>query len=798
MWFEWRESMSIELEQRFAWNRGVLSLIAVCSLLLSANVCWGQTKFTASQIEFFERSVRPLLAARCYKCHSGKAKSLKGGLRLDSRAALLTGGDSGPAISPGKPDASLLIKAIRYQTSEMPPTGKLKAAEIAVLVKWVRLRAPWPVEKKTTVNPPSIKPRSYDWAKLRNEHWAFRAVRKPPLPTVKDSRWPQVEFDRFVLAKLERNGLRPAPPAKANVLIRRLYLDLIGLPPSPRDVEQFEQAFAKDRQKAVNSVIDRLLSSRHYGERWGRHWLDVARYSDGFGGFLDNKPLANAWRYRDWVVAAFNKDLPFDQFVKLQIAGDLMGDRSQAVATGFFALGPTYRSDGGDPDSKAQAMGETLDDRVDTLTRGFLALTVSCARCHDHKFDPVPQIDYYSLAGIFRNTKLTDIPLADAATVKAYNDHQKRIRDVQQRINRLRNTAKKQKRKLTPAERKDEQKGTAELNALRKTAPKKYGVAHGLAEAGNRDMRIALRGNLRKPGPPAPRRFLRILAGANGRKFTKGSGRRELADAVADARNPLTARVIVNRIWMHHFGQPLVGSPGNFGKVGEKPTHPKLLDWLATRFVESGWSIKKLHRLILRSATWQMSSRFDRKSDRIDSGNRLLWRMNPRRLDVEAWRDSVLSVTGELDRQFGGPPTDDLRSKRRTLYFKVSRNGDRFASDIFLRLFDFPLMRATVSQRPKSIVPQQYLFLMNSPFMKERAKMLATRLIPAGKTNRQRIDFAYRLLYARPPTAAERRLGIAFLSGATESSKPGENIATSLWRQYAQVLLSANEFIQIR
>lgn len=726
--------------------------------------------FTPGQIEFFETKVRSLLAKRCFSCHSAKAEKLKAGLYIDSREALLKGGESGPAVVTGKPDESLLIDAVRYQSYEMPPDGKLRDEEIASLVKWVEMGAPWPTEQST--GRPALGTKSYDWDELKASHWAWQPISRPDVPVSKDATaWSQNSIDHFVYQKLINGGLRPSPPASPALLLRRLHLGLTGIPPTPEQIRNFETSFATDSQPAVADVIDQLLETPQYGERWGRHWLDVARYSDGFGGFLDSSGSPNAWRYRDWVVNAFNADMPYDDFVRQQIAGDLLSNSNDsAIATGFFALGPTYRSDGGDPEAVAQAKSETLDDRLDTLSRGFMAITVACARCHDHKFDPIPHKDYYSLAGVFNNSAINQFPLVEDAIVKAYRDGQKGISDQQKLINDLRNKARQEKRKLTPDEQKQTDDWNQNLAALKKSAPPMYEFAHTLRESGRADMKVALRGDLRKPGEVAPRRFLQLLSADDASHFTKGSGRLELADAVASPDNPLTSRVIVNRIWQHHFGKALVRSPSNFGTLGQKPTHPELLDWLASEFIESGWSIKSLHRLILTSATWQQSSQHRDDAFNKDGDNRLIWRMNPRRMDAESWRDSQLFVTGELDTTIGGPPIDNITaSSRRTMYAKVSRNGDRFASDGFLRLFDFPQMRATVDKRPSTIVPQQYLFMMNSDFMVARARALVARVSSGNATSEaEKISNAYRLLYGRDATSREVAIGLQFLTQSPE------------------------------
>jgi hypothetical protein len=641
---------------------------------------------------------------------------------------------------------------------------------------------------------------SYDWEKYRREHWSFRPVRKPLPPDVRESAWVSNPIDRFILDRLEQAGLKPSPPADRRTLVRRVYLDLIGLPPSPEEVQEFLDDRAPD---AFEKVVESLLSSPRYGERWGRFWLDTARYSDGLGGFLDNRALPQAWRFRDWVVDAWNRDRPYDEFVQAQIAGDLTDPEHDGRATGFFAMGPTYISDGGDPEAKAQAEAETLSDRVDTFARGFLGLTAACARCHDHKFDPITTADYYAMAGIFRNSDVADVPLVPGEVVGRYKEAQELIRAQNEKIRAfVKDQAQRLGVKESEVEKQPGDGLQAELDELREelerrkaASPPQFPTAHCLVDSGSEDMHIAIRGDLRRKGERAPRRFLQILAGEGAPPFDQGSGRRQLAKAVVDPGNPLTARVMVNRIWLQHFGGALVESPSNFGVIGEKPSHPELLDWLAATFVESGWSIKRLHRIILGSSTWRMSSGAVAGNMTVDAGNRLLWRMNPRKMDVEAWRDSLLQVTGELETGLGGVPTEHLlESRRRTLYAKISRNGDRFESDEFLRLFDFPMPRATSPKRVQSTVPQQYLFMMNSPFMIGRAGALVGRLERERDGDAARIDRAYELLYGRVPSGRERDLGIAFLSAVVQS----QDQPMTPWQQYAQVLLSAHEFMQIQ
>jgi len=769
-----------------------------------------EESFTQEQLDFFENRIRPILVEHCYECHSADSKSIQAKLRLDGREFAIQGGDSGAALVPSKPHESLLIAAVSWKGIEMPPDRKLKDEQITDLVRWVEMGVPWPGD--LSAGNTNNKSSEYDWSKWRSEHWAFQPISTPEPPSLDDKSWCKSPIDHFVLSELEANGLQPSPSADPRTLIRRIRFDLVGLPPSIDEVRAFEEAYRSNPNQAVSDYVEKLLASNHYAERWARHWLDVARYSDGFGGFLDNASYENAWRYRDWVTDAFDQDMPFADFLRLQIAGDIVGDKSSAIATGFLALGPNYISDGGDPDSTAQAKAETLSDRIDTISQGLLGLTVACARCHDHKFDPIPQEDYYSLAGIFNNCATEDIPLVANEVVEAFNQHQAMMQMQEKMLDSLRNELKKVSEANGAAELGSDEKkkelqtfidnGQAKLEELKKSAPPMFAKTHALRDKGSADMALAIRGNLLKPGPIAPRRFLRIIAGDDRVNFAKGSGRLELAEAIADPANPLAARVFVNRVWMHHFGQALVRTPNNFGALGEKPSHPELLDWLARRLLDSG-SMKDLHRAILNSATYQMSSKQDSENYAKDGDNRWIWRMNPRRMDAEVWRDSLLDVCGELDLTVGGPPTENIESRRRTLYFKVSRNGDAFATDEFLRLFDFPLMRSSVAQRPSSIVPQQYLFLLNSPFMQQRAKSFAERMMKESNEDSVRVERAYQILYQRSASEKELAIGLEFLGtglsaeglGDQTSDRQVERLAR--WEQYSQALLGSNEFMYL-
>jgi hypothetical protein len=859
----------------------------ICPRLGSADEETSPTEsgeFTDEQIEYFEKKVRPLLSQHCYECHSEKSKALKGELRLDGRQLALQGGESGAAFVAGKPEESLLVEAVRWKTLEMPPKGKLKDTEIATFEKWVEMGAPWPAGEAAVAK---AEDKPIDWERERKEHWAFRQIKLTAAPDVEDPDWMRNEIDRFIFAKLKENGLAPSAEAPKHTLIRRVYLDVIGMPPTPAQTAAFVEG-----KQTWEQVIDQLLNSPQYGVRWGRHWLDVARFSDGYGGFLDGGKFDHAWQYRDWVIKAINEDMAYNRFLELQLVGDILEPQQHAVATGFLALGPQYRGDGGDPLSNAIAKSETLDDRVDTFGRGLMGLTLACARCHDHKFDPIPTLDYYSVAGIFNNTAVAEFPMVPQDVVDDYNAKIKEIQDFQREVNDQfkqasaevvaaeiskmsryalaamefqkldpRPAAEKWAREQglvgelfrqmqgffsgpknnTPLPQADqwfasrdkktaddlqsfllanpEEKNVKEFikrvfradvnrllddlpedraNTLRArreeekkrnaARPEKYPVAHTLREGGAGNMKVALRGNLLKPGEEAPRRFLRILDDEQP-LFKDGSGRLELAKALIAPDNPLPARVFVNRVWGWHFGKGLVRTPSNFGRLGDPPTHPELLDWLSAKFIENGWSLKDLHRQILNSKTWRQDSQFDAGKFAKDGDNRLVWRMNPRKLQAEVLRDSFLAVSGNLDPTIGGKPFDNPdKDFRRTIHARTSRNGDQFASDQFLRLFDFPVPRSTVAQRTPTITPQQSLFLLNNPFVIEQAKALAARL--EKEEGQGRVELAYRLLFSRSPHADELEIGKGYLAGEDAAA-----VSLTRIQRYAQALLCSSEFL---
>ncbi|WP_020470542.1 PSD1 and planctomycete cytochrome C domain-containing protein [Zavarzinella formosa] len=856
-------------------------------------------------VEFFENKIRPVLVEQCLSCHGEKKQA--GGLRLDTKQAVLKGGDTGPALIAGKPTESLMIKAIKQDGElKMPPKGKLPASVVADLTKWVETGAVDP--RDGTAQAAS----SIDWAKGR-KFWSFQPVVKPAVPAVAGA----TPIDRFINAKLAAQGLKPVAIADKRMLIRRITFDLTGLPPTPEEVAAY---LADSSPDADAKLIDRLLNSPAYGETQARHWLDVARYAEDQAHTFGVAPSTDAWRYRDWVIDAFNEDMRFDRFAKLQIAADfLTGDTPDEIkhraALGFFGLGAVYYKNS----DAAKAAADELDDRVDTLTRGFLGLTVSCARCHDHKFDPIPTQDYYSLAGIFTSTKLDKVPLAPKAEMEKIAASQKKIQEADKLVKALLQTAKdklavkkaeelsayllaawklearrmekndapaneiakaekldgptldrmskmlknkganmpgladwaknlpkkgdknvpdtvqalaaawrdtvktvmadaKHKNRnevmnalfgdkgvfilaegdavsIMPPEEKTKYDGLKTEHAkLVKEAPPTPSMVHGISETNPVDLKVYIRGNPAKQGELAPRRFLKIIAGDDPVKFKQGSGRKELADAVADPKNPLTARVFVNRVWQQHFGRGIVGTPSNFGSMGERPTHPELLDYLAASFIENGWSVKKLHREILLSETYRRASVPDEANMQKDADNRFLWRSNRRRLTVESWRDALLAASGKLDPKLGGPTTnlDTPENARRTVYARISRhelNG-------LLRLFDFPDANITSERRVETTVPQQQLFVMNSPFMVNQARALSGRLEKEAPTEDARIRRAYEILFGRPALPEEVDIGLKYLTMTESKEEAGKNKLSRKDRYY-QALLASNEFLYV-
>ncbi|MCI0745142.1 MAG: DUF1553 domain-containing protein [Verrucomicrobia subdivision 3 bacterium] len=770
-------------------------------------------------VRLFKSAIQPLLAEHCHKCHSHSADKIKGGLVLDSLSGLLTGGDSGPAIVPGEPEKSLLIRAVRYtdENLQMPPKGKKLAAEhVAALTEWVRLGAPWPGGETNKVTARGrITDEDRNW-------WSFQPLGSVRVPEMQDG-WVRNDIDRFILQKLAWEGLRPSPEAGRQTLIRRLSFDLTGLPPTPEEVTGF---MSDQSPQAYEHLVDRLLASPRYGEKWARHWLDLARYADSDGYRIDDyRP--HAWRYRDYVIAAFNSDKPYDLFVKEQLAGDELwpGKPEAMVATSFLRH---WIYEYNNRDVKGQ-WNTILNDLTDTTGDLFLGLGMQCARCHDHKFDPILQRDYFRLQAFFAPIlPRDDLPLATPEELKAYNEKLRVWEEATAEIRRELDAMEKPH--LEAAGEGAIKKFPEDIQEMvRKPAASRTPYEHQIAELAYRQVlyehnrfqnrikgrekdrweelkrQLAEFDHLRPPasppgftvtdvGPAAPPTiipksknsepvapgYLTLLderpavipVPASARNST---GRRtELARWITDPENPLTTRVIVNRIWQYHFGRGLVATSSDFGKLGELPSHPELLDWLAGRFVSDGWSLKKMHKLIVTSATYRQSSSeveaFDseesnggRSKGRTpalkDPENRWLWRMNVRRLEAEQIRDALLAASGELDLKAGGPGVDASKP-RRTIYTKVMRN----TRDPLLDVFDAPEGFVSTGQRNVTTTPSQALLMMNGPYLLQRARAMAARLAEAKfATDQELVSHAYRIAFGREADSGEQSAGARFL-----------------------------------
>ncbi|MEC9009051.1 MAG: PSD1 and planctomycete cytochrome C domain-containing protein [Planctomycetota bacterium] len=757
---------------------------------------------------FFETRVRPVLVRRCFDCH-GPETDNEAGLKLDSLASLLTGGRSGPAIKLGNPDNSLLVLAIRHDpaTPDMPPKSKLPLAEVADLAEWIRRGAPWPGQRAVRTRVlPATDPDAFPYDQAARDHWAFLAPQPVSPPDINLTRQIRSPIDRFLLVRLEAAGLRPAPETDRRSLIRRATFDLHGIPPTPDQVNAF---LADNRPGAFARLIDRLLASPYYGQRYGRLWLDVVRYADS-NGMDDNLYYADAWRYRDWVVDRFNNDWPFDRFLVEQIAGDLVpGTADEAaserharvIATGFLTLGPKMLAE----DDPTKQQMDIVDDQIDTLGRSALGLTLGCARCHDHKFDPVPTSDYYALAGIFKSTQV----MLSFRVDSKWNARALGPASLEQQLSQLEGTIDRLDRilvlgnqqQMSPELRKSY---SDELEAAR-TAYRAIPKAMAVNDGTGADLEIFLRGNHLTRGPRVPRRFPRIAAGFSQQPLAgPGSGRLELARWVGSDRNPLSARVLVNRIWQAHFGHGLVRSPDNFGHLGQRPDNQPLLDWLSLRFVADGWSIKQLHRRIMNSDAYRMSTIADaetrRKAGLSDPDNRLLWKMNRRRMHAEVLRDSLLALSGQLDETMGGQPIDarafdNLSSKprstfgfdapRRSVYLPVLRSA---IYEVF-QAFDFPDPAVPSGRRDETTVAPQALFLMNGRLVTEATRAMAVAL-QTEPTDTDRLARAYHLTLGRPPRQDEQRAWRTFLAGFDEP--------LSAWQSVCRVLVSSNEFVYIQ
>ncbi|AGA31618.1 PSD1 and planctomycete cytochrome C domain-containing protein [Singulisphaera acidiphila] len=787
----------------------------------------GSAPASATGLDFFEAKIRPVLVAHCYQCHSVDAGKSKGNLLLDSREAIRAGGDSGPAIVPGDPDASLLLRAISHVDPDlkMPPkTDRLPESVINDIKSWIQAGAADPREKGT-VN--AIRP-PVDLESGRR-FWSFRKPDDHQPPASKNPGWARRNLDHFILAQLGSHGLVPREDAEPATLLRRLHFDLVGLPPTPETVHHFLESIHTDGiETALAAEVDSLLASKQYGERWGRHWLDVARFAESSGKEA-NISFPYAWRYRDYVIDAVNADLPFDRFLVEQIAGDLLPADSDVerarllIATGYLAVGTKNL----DESNKVQFAADLVDEQIDALTRGVMANSVACARCHDHKLDPFSMEDYYALAGIFASTK-TYFGTAISPSNQVGGDPLVLPRGAGQPILHASITPEKVaslKQELATLKK---EKVTTLSDALR-IFWRSGGIEGELEKVDDKGQALPLamgatdretigdkplleRGEIGRPGKPVPRGFPRVVAIADaGSISSHQSGRLELARWLTHPDHPLTARVMTNRVWRHLFGVGIVSSVDNFGFSGQRPSHPELLDHLAVRLVADGWSVKKLVREIVLSRTYRQASTYDEKSFEADPENRLLWRSAKRRLDAEVIRDAMLLVSGELDtsRRVGSLvgkeigdrpisligldnrlPADLDASKHRSVYLPVLR--DRLPD--VLDLFDFAEPSLVTGDRETTNVPLQALYLMNSPFMEARAKALADRLMGEAGDDESRIRRAFLHCYSRIPTDDEMLMATSFLTRGKQLAGDDEKLRRQVLAICCQALLSTAEF----
>jgi hypothetical protein len=855
-------------------------------------------------LEFYEKKIRPLFADHCFACHSEKSKKPQGGLLVDSLEAMLKGGAGGPAITPGDPEKSLLINAVRYSDSklQMPPAGKLEPAQIKDLETWVKMGTPAPKGSPVAAAAPAY---NFDEAK---KFWSFQPVRDFSPPPVKRRAWVRSPIDQFLLAKLEAKQLTPVPDASRRALIRRASFDLTGLPPTPEEVDAF---VADKSHTAFEKVIDRLLASSAYGEKWGRHWLDVVRYADTAGDNSDY-PVTAAFRYRNYVIDAFNKDKPYDQFIREQLAGDILA-RHQAprvdgklpeeeedeveipgvkrmtadeleklrqeriIATGYLAMSRRFGS-------RNREMNLTIDDTIDNLGKTFLGLSTACARCHDHKFDPIPQRDYYALYGIFNSSRYSFpgaeiyphpsemVALTAGRSAENFYKQQKELSELDDAIERMkteRGVATRNKKmkdaesaasasregnghnetheslnsqKPTPEKREptslaaDYDRDTnnsrqaqaskrmpeevaaewakaharqTELHHRYLNAPKAYAVVEGHPA----NAKLHRKGDPKNQGDEIPRGFLTILGGRQLPADFKGSGRDLLAGWIADRQNPLTARVMVNRIWAYHFGKGIVATPNDFGLRGKAPMHPELLDWLAARFIESGWSIKTMHKMIMLSHAYQLSSADHAKNAAVDVNNDYHWRFDRRRLEAEEIRDAMLAVSGRLARTMGAehpfPPEPTWRFSQHVQFFATYETDrrsvyvmqQRLKKHPFFEVFDGADTNATTDGRAQSITPVQALFLMNSPFVQDQSEAFAVRVGMAHDLLADRVDYAFRLAYGRAAKPEEVREAQAYLQQTRLELKaagvPEEQLNRKALASYLRALLGSNEFLYV-
>jgi hypothetical protein len=834
--------------------------VAVVVFVLSSwatqrGTCQEARSIPADQLSFFEKRIRPVLVKECYQCHSAQAEKVKGKLLLDSRDGIRKGGSSGPAVVPGKVEDSLLVQGIRWtdDSFQMPPSHKLSDAVVADFEQWIKMGAPDPRDTGAA----RIAWKEIDIEKGK-QFWSFQPPRKTAPPPVKKAAWPHAPIDQFLLAAMEARGLDPVASADRLTLLRRVHLDLIGLPPTPDDVKAF---LADEAPGALARVVDRLLDSPHFGERWGRHWLDVARYGETSGKQV-NFNYPHAWRYRDWVIDALNADKPYNQFIKEQVAGDLLPyadskqHAAQQIATGFLAIGPKDHNER----NRTQFAMDVVDEQIDVTSQAFLGLTISCARCHDHKFDPIPQQDYYALAGIFKSTQpqygtiriIQNLHASELIALTADSGQtffgDRLDATGRENLTRQLDKLKEDRKELFKDPKKafgsnqaiflgiriatlesqlgsydgdgnPRQRAMGVLDAG--TGPKPApgpgpGFGFGKGPAGPTfavgDCPLYERGEVTKPGAKVPRGLPRVLT-AKQPRIDKGSGREELAEWLASTDNPLTARVMVNRVWLHLFGRGLAATPDNFGTAGHAPSHPELLDYLAVTFQEEGWSVKKLIRRLVLTQAYQLASEPNARNQETDPDNIYLWRGSRSRLDAEALRDSILAVSGQFDAsRFKGSIAArtgegytfgiakfaaDPKFAHRSVYLPIVRNG---LPDV-LSLFDFPDASVVCGQRATTTVPAQALFFLNNPWVVRQAEATADRLLALKLPERDGLNAAYVLCYGRPATDSELATSEVFLhnfsrrlGGGGASAAPAEQQPRAAWAAFCQALFASAEF----
>ena len=765
--------------------------VFLCFVILLGTAC----ELRADGTDFYERRIRPLFAESCYECHSVDAETLHASLRLDSSSSILHGGDSGPALVPGDPAASLLLQSVRYDHDlQMPPSGRLSDRQIQDVETWIKNGAVMPASSQAAV--PSRESIDFEQGKM---FWSFQPVRIQQLPTVSLLRWPEQRIDHFVLSKMESNGLQPSVKANKVTLLRRAYLTLLGIPPTGEELTEFLQ---DDHPLAFERTVDRLLASPQYGEHWARWWLDLARYTDRTASWLQQEGRASL--YRDWVVSALNDDLSYDEFVRRQLATDLMNDTGpeDRAALGFLSLSPTYWKELKLPCEIIKVIvADEWEERVDVVSRTFLGLTAACARCHDHKFDPISVEDYHALAGIFASTRQVALPLIKDDLYEPVLVAKKRVAE----LSKMRDDLKKKKPKpedeiaqvskeilelqnQTPYYRTPLVNGLAEqsLYVVRAGATPQDGSRLEYRE-GPRNLPLFVRGNPNRPGDEVPRRFLRVLGDAT-QIYEAGSGRLELADSIFNQGRDLAARVVVNRIWLALFGEGIVATPSNFGQQGVRPSHPELLEDLAWRMIQNGWSLKRLHREIVLSATWQQSSIASDESAEVDPENVWLSRMNVRKLTFEQWRDGILSCSDSLNQVLGGESIglEAEDNFRRTLYATVHRRD----MSTTLMVHDFPDPTQHSPMRVETTTPIQGLYALNGPLLLRQATELASRLNRGGELETEAaLHRIYGWLFYREPSERELAAGIAFLD------VQHAQLSTERWQQYLHVLLASNELM---